>query len=366
MSFEEKLAAITGMTEEKINIKDVIRMMETGTIEQIKEYISQQPACFKSVLDIMLHEVKENKFRELKNDIEKNKIIFKDFKRILVIGKIGAGKSTLINLLFNGGVDAESLRFPATTSDMINGVTLKTTNYYSFLKSYILTDTIGYGDERFSEVEILQDIKMLTRSLNTGFNIIIVVIKYGRQSNEDRFIIDMLARLLGRDWQDNSVLAVTYSGSKKLEHFIDTIKDDSEYIKFCSKFKSVVMVENGIDDDPIIEGRRFGKRSDTLCEFTKIIDNANGFIVPKPDNIFMAMYDIWIMIKRYLKTATKMIKLNRSNQFENLAGVCPICTFNIIVDECYIPKNCKHIIHRVCVGEDERKLVICPTCKLEF
>jgi GTPase SAR1 family protein len=333
-------------------------VFDNGTIEEMISYIHKQHEIYQEVLLCYLEFTKEKRFGAIKTDLEEKKIDLNDFKRVLVLGRTGIGKSTIVNMLINDSADIESMMKPAKISDDVNGVTLRTTNYFSFRNKFILTDTIGFGDVNFSESQILKDIKQLTRALESGFNAIIAVARYGRQSEEDRLLMDILSRLLGDDWQKVSMLVITYGASQTVEDFFRTIEGDTEYKKFCMKFKRVIIVENGIDKNQQIEGIRRLERELTLNDVKEFVSHSTGFIRPIPDDLLTILWDVWAMLKRSFNKIKKRTLLNMTSpKLDNIVGECPVCLDIIHLEESFIPK-CYHIIHDRCNRSE-----ICCVCR---
>ena len=73
-------------------------------------------------------------------------------RRFMLLGPCGVGKSTILNMLYNNDATIDHCH-PARTSNSSVGVSLFT-EYFSLEQRFVLVDSIGFGDNRFTWEEI--------------------------------------------------------------------------------------------------------------------------------------------------------------------------------------------------------------------
>ena len=151
-------------------------------------------------------------------------------KVVLVVGKTGTGKSTIINLLFNNSFSKDNLGKPCKIGNTSNSVTKKSCVLYSPNNKILYYDTMGFSDPDKGDFEIAMGIKDLIRTCHGGVNSIIVVLKYGRMSKEERLILDIIKEIFDDRWKTNCIVVATHYDGRVNE---DTQKVDEEIkVKF--------------------------------------------------------------------------------------------------------------------------------------
>jgi len=127
-------------------------------------------------LETNLNEEKSNNERlqrkleqltKAKNELERNSSAVKN---ILLIGRTGNGKSTLANILTNTNNFQES---PSSTSETRK---IKTGKFIHNGQKYQIIDTIGIGDTKLSEVEVLDELLRAISNSKDGIHRIFLVI----------------------------------------------------------------------------------------------------------------------------------------------------------------------------------------------
>jgi len=104
------------------------------------------------------------------NEVKVKTIEIKLDNNLIVVGSVGAGKSTLVNMLFNDDISPDSCSSPAPVSFSAESCT-KTTNFYFNAKLGIsLMDTIGFGDHKLTECPICSNSMPFEEFCNTNCN----------------------------------------------------------------------------------------------------------------------------------------------------------------------------------------------------
>jgi len=110
-----------------------------------------------------------------------------------MLSYLGTGKSTLINMLFNNSSAASEMDTPSRVGGTSMSVTSKT-NWY-FKKSAFYTDTVGFGDPDKSDYKLASDLKTFISGAQKGVHCIIITLRFGRLSKEERFNLDLIREM---------------------------------------------------------------------------------------------------------------------------------------------------------------------------
>ena len=98
---------------------------------------------------------------------------------VLVVGQTGAGKSSIVNILFNGDAELVSLSTPAQIGDG-NRLCTSTVGTYVRNSWSFIQDTISFSDfEKESPEKVMGDIRSLFYQIKSRFTHIIFVIPFG-------------------------------------------------------------------------------------------------------------------------------------------------------------------------------------------
>lgn len=298
-------------------------------------------------------------------------------KRFLFIGPTGVGKSTLINILFNDDVRPWSLLQPASTSESSAGVTACFSTYYS-IPDCALTDSIGFGDNRFTKKETITMLKAVVKNSMVGYNKIYLCLRYGRVANDIRYYIDLLVAIFGKKILKWCTIIFTNCKHRDMtkESYLAKNQSDSYICGIINDVQNVIFGDNVTDEDPDMEKVCLKKRQALLNALKDDVQNSSTeYYLFSPDNIFEWMRTILdvIMSKsvREIQTYFQEIQvlsgtistLMINQNFANYYGQCTIC-FEDMWDKDSIFTTCGHIFHKDCIDRWlKEKAKNCPICR---
>ena len=129
---------------------------------------------------------------------------------VVVVGKTGTGKSTIINMLYNQSSLKENLKGPCKIGASTDSVTKKTKWYFNAVDKRVYGDTIGFSDPTKSDIEIALGLKALVTASQGGVHCIVIVLKYGRISREERTVLKMISEVFDKRWINNCIVIATH------------------------------------------------------------------------------------------------------------------------------------------------------------
>jgi len=313
-------------------------------------------------------------------DLDLDAKIYDTFKKILIIGKTGSGKSSLCNLLFNGNLNYDSMFKPSSVGDsLLVGKTSKTSFYWNIADRMAYVDTIGVGDTRFSQEHIMDEIGRFIRVSYGGAQKVVLVLKHQRYSIED---IVLSAALLNIFTDQNAFIVVmtscpvdfNFDGwlksdaevkeiqqiitgvargrdriQKMLIHFVETMRN-------CDlKFKFNLNPEKDIFD------LRFNFNNTNFSKLKNEINNSKRPYYGKVDVRFSEALNA-IIEEYYKQEFDPRPYLEKTGiSWRHYIGCCPICT-NELEFKKYMLSRCNHYICLICLS----KVNECPLCKRRF
>ncbi|CAJ0630247.1 16585_t:CDS:1 [Entrophospora sp. SA101] len=167
----------------------------------------------------------------------------KPIRTIMLIGRTGGGKSALANVI--AGTD---------DFDEGSGCTSETRNYQIIERliegtSYRIVDTIGIGDTKFTEQQVLFNLAEAADSIKYGLSQILFVIN-GRFTETEIQAYDLLrAVIFDKDVVKYTTIVRTcfpeFNNSDKCKKdYKNMIKDDGNLSEIVQKCKKVIHVDN--------------------------------------------------------------------------------------------------------------------------
>lgn len=299
----------------------------------------------------------------------------KRVKRFLFIGPTGVGKSTLINMLFNDDVNQSSLSKPASTSNLSTGSTSCFTTYYNF-PYYAYTDSIGFGDDRFSEENLLSMLKTTIKNSLIGYNNIFLCINYGRISSDIRYHIELLVAIFGKKILKWCTIVFTHCTDTEMTKakYIELNHNDEYIIEKINSVRHVIFGDNMYDKD--LENILFDRREHFLRNFKEDIDQCpTDYYIAQPDHFREWVQKIWnILTRKYtkqvrlcskeiLKISAVAADLMTHQNFANYYGECSICSGDMWNTDSVFTQ-CDHIYHETCINQWlEQWKSNCPLCR---
>ncbi len=96
----------------------------------------------------------------------------------------------------------------------------------------IYGDTIGLSDPKETNLEIAMNMKKLILTVQGGVNCIIVVLRYGRLSKEERANLELISKIFDYKWASNCIVVATHYD--KVSIFTDILHAAFSY-KSCMR-----------------------------------------------------------------------------------------------------------------------------------
>jgi len=296
-------------------------------------------------------------------------------KRSLFIGPTGVGKSTLINIIYHQKVTKEYLSRPAITSDVTLGETSAFNTYYNLADKIALTDSIGFGDDRFEKKKTLEILKSVINTTQIGFNRVYLCLTFGRVSSDIRNYIDLIITVFGKEILPWCTIVITHCDEEMTKScYLEMNRNDKYMTSILNQVHNIVFGDNYADKDEKIDAILTTRRQQFLNELNKDINsfNENRFF-PHPQNDLEWIMSIYRKLRQFLNRVNEpllditdfsrnMVTSIFANQFKNYYGECIIC-MNDMWDAALCP--CQHIFHKDCllIWFGENKDSICPICR---
>lgn len=132
-------------------------------------------------------------------------------RSVLIVGKTGAGKSTLGNHLLKDDKFPVSDSFNSTGHSVSHGVAEGKIEGNARLKCKVV-DTVGLFDTtQLSNKKVMKDVKLyVNQHLPEGINIVLFVFRKGRFTREEKDTFDFISKRFGKDIRDISALIITH------------------------------------------------------------------------------------------------------------------------------------------------------------
>ena len=155
-------------------------------------------------------------YQTLQNDIPRQINLADPVIKILVTGKVGVGKSTLVNVLV--GMDV------ARTGDDVASVT-KTINQIKVVKSGVrvtITDTPGLGDPDVEDDDTLYKIRKLSEDVDLFLFCLKMTERFEREHNDE---MRAITNTLGEDIWEKGLFVLTFANTIKEEKFTSKLHE---------------------------------------------------------------------------------------------------------------------------------------------
>lgn len=298
--------------------------------------------------------------------------MFYSQRKILLIGPSGAGKSTLCNAIFNQRVDHSSLQRPAGVSGRAMGVTSKIENYWCD-NSLVVTDTIGFDDQRFRPEFIAEELRRMLKGSIVNYEKVILCMKLGRVSKPARVYLRLLKAIFD-DPASNMILYISgcedgttvdqfieindeNEEDRDLKELIDSLKKQTETNK-----RKRIELENVItgslqshQNREIDEREYLDDRKKTLIKIMTAISVDIGFASVKLDT------DLWKGIAEWLIWHFKIVFSKFKLMFTSENDLIVKLSSDGAIEVQYIYGDCS-----ICLDDDNRRWIIVTPCLHRF
>ncbi|CAF1342132.1 unnamed protein product [Rotaria magnacalcarata] len=293
-------------------------------------------------------------------------------KRFLFLGPTGVGKSSLINILCNDDVRKEFMNEPATVGSTTDSVTKCFTTYYGHNK-YAYTDSIGFGDNRFTTDEIVAMVKQLIDNAIIGYNKIYLCVQYGRISMDIWRYLDLINSVFGDSGLKWCTLIFTHCNEEEMsvEKFLLLNKNDEKIIKLIDKVGNVIFGDLQSHSNPHVDTllKDIRKR---LLDQIKLdgLQSSQFYYLPVPKDPSSLASIICDAVKNfhpikipmedilaYMKSIT-IIKVDNIHYY----GECSICLELMYHTNSEIT-TCGHVFHKRCIADWFYHNRTCPKCR---
>jgi GTPase SAR1 family protein len=302
--------------------------------------------------------------------------------KVLFIGPAGAGKSTIINVLFNNQVNADAMSRPAGTGDTTSGQTGFFTTYYD-LPDYAYTDSIGLGDPRFQPEDVMDSLKSVLEMASVGYNKIYICLQYGRIPTDTRKYIELITTVFGKRVLKWSSLIFTRCNDQTMtkEKFLMKNSGDADIVEIVNRVNTVIFGDNMADTDPELEKVLCQRRKDFLDRIKRDLDetaSAELFRLKKQSLIARARKVMKIYFGSHAKVnsilsdvrsfALAVAAAMQSSKYRYYFGECTICLDGVTDENQPIITQCSHVYHKACLKKWVRRNPdnSCPVCRTRF
>ncbi|XP_012563599.1 uncharacterized protein LOC100213925 [Hydra vulgaris] len=302
-------------------------------------------------------------------------------KVVVVVGSTGTGKSTIINMLYNDSVLKENLNQPCEIGATSNSVTKKMLWLFNARDLTIYADTVGLSDPHQSDLQIATDLKKFLETSKGGVHCIIIVLKYGRITREERINLEIIEKLFDKSWINNCIVVATFfdgevnSDTQMIDDdaqekaIIGWTHDDVETSSLFNKVKGkVILTDNSLGRH---EQANRKLRQQCLDKLKLFIESCTDLVAPAPItwlDIVHRLLEKWFSFYRVKAANDRMKKIidHLAKEYEKdqlQTNDCPVCLENVLYKD-MAQTRCNHIFHYKCIllAINERGGP-CPICR---
>ena len=303
-----------------------------------------------------------------------------DLKKIVIaVGTTGTGKSTIINMLYNNAVAENDLVGPCKIGATADSVTKGSKWSFNAKDFTLYGDTVGLSDPEQSNLEIGMGIRRFLHAAKGGVNTIIIVLKYGRLSKEERTNLEIISQIFDESWSDNCVMVAThYEGKVNSHGEIDEEIQEREIEKWIGNDEEIKKFVEKIGGRVILTDTSLGRfeeanrplRRQTLGKLQRVIDTCDHVVGPSPVSyleIIRSILEKYFGFYRVVKAKERISDIIQYLSMEGvedvMAGECSICLKGIAFTE-MAQTGCNHVYHHHCI---EKAIGTrggpCPMCR---
>jgi hypothetical protein len=303
-----------------------------------------------------------------------------DLKKIVIaIGTTGTGKSTIINMLFNNAWAKKELEGPCNIGSTTDSVTKGSKWSFSAKDLTLYGDTVGLSDPDQTNFNIAMGVKRFINVAKGGVNSIIIVLKYGRISKEERTNLEIISNIFDRNWCNSCIIVAThYEGELNGDGVLDQDIEKREIEKWIGNDKEIKDFVKKIGGRVILTDTSLGRheednrplRKQTLEKLKSFIDTCEHVVGPCPVSwieVVSAILETYFGFYRLSRTKERIAEiiqyLSDERNEDISAGECPICHDEAIFSEMG-QTGCNHVFHLKCIEEAvAERGGPCPICR---
>ncbi|XP_065659135.1 phosphatidylinositol 4-phosphate 5-kinase-like [Hydra vulgaris] len=287
-------------------------------------------------------------------------------KVVVVVGSTGTGKSTIINMLYNDSVLKENLNQPCEIGATSNSVTKKMLWIFNARNLTIYADTVGLSDPHQSDSQIASDLKKFIEASKGGVHCIIIVLRYGRITREERINLEIIKNLFDKNWINNCIVVATFFDGdvNSVTQVIDEDAQEKAILGWTHNDADTSALFNKIKGKVILTDNSLGRheeanrklRQQCLDKLKLFIESCTDLVSPTSISwldIIHRLLDKWFSFHQ-LKAANDRMKkimehLVKDYEKEQLqANDCSVCLENVLYND-MIQTKCNHIFHYKCI-----------------
>ena len=296
-------------------------------------------------------------------------------KIVVIVGSTGVGKSTLINMLYNDNVSKDCCKGPCRVDNTADSVTKKADWCINVDEGIMYGDTIGFGDPKMEEVEVALSLKSFLTISQGGVHCIILVLRFGRMSKEERLNLQSLDNIFDKRWPNNCIVVATHydeqmdeiSQVKAKENWIGDDEDLKVFITKIGGIEKIILTDNTLGRNADSE-EYINIRLQCLNKLKKFRDLCISIINPTPTTFIdklKLLLEQWFSFYRVKNAVNRMqsiVRYLKEASAPVVCGQCPICLEVIAWKDMGMTK-CQHKYHWQCVNKAIPYGAPCPLCR---